>query len=629
MPGTHPPLDATTTAATPAGEPAWLRAGRIPSLDGLRAVAILLVLFAHVCKTRGFPDVPFLRAIGRRGGFGVEVFFVISGFLITNLMLRERFRSGRLDVGRFYLRRVRRITPAYVCLLLAVAAMQATGQAHLTIRDWLGAATYTVNFLRQPAWEIGHAWSLSIEEHFYLVWPFVMAMAPRSGRLVTLGCLAFCFALRWVILLAFPAESVMAGLWTFTRLDSIATGCLLAFLAWDETWPASGPGLSGRPGRRRGVAAPDRLARPFRLQRQVRGRDRLQPQLALRRVTRLGRDAGTGTSSWKALNHDWVMTIGVASYSIYLWQQIFLDGKKSALPYAFPQNLVFACAAAFVSYRFVETPFLKLKSRIEHRADSCASGASRHRATRATTSARRRSVATTSPSGGDGRLPAARGRRGAVIFTLCWAYAASVLAVLVLVRWLGDVSWLATLVLYGPRWVWAAPLAVLIPSSAVFRRRGLAPLAAAAWVVAGPLMGFCLPWRLWLAPELGDIRALRVMTLNVHGTTADRPSLARLITETAPDVVALQEWPDRSDPVALFPGDGWFVRVDGQFLLASRYRIGNVTTFSPTRRGRLSAVRYALDTPAGAVDVVNTHLSSVRGGLEQVVQLGRACRLRT
>jgi peptidoglycan/LPS O-acetylase OafA/YrhL len=210
--------------------------GRIPSLDGLRAVAVLLVLVAHGCQTAGFPKIPWIQWFGVRCAFGVEVFFVISGFLITSLLLRERQRSGRIDVKGFYVRRTLRILPAYACYLAVIWVMWMAGGATLGRRDWIAACTYTMNFLSHPAWEVGHTWSLSIEEHFYLIWPVAMligsAFALRAGVFFAVGC----FVLRWVVMFVAPKYTPMAELWTFTRLDTISFGCLLALLTWHAPW---------------------------------------------------------------------------------------------------------------------------------------------------------------------------------------------------------------------------------------------------------------------------------------------------------------------------------------------------------------------------------------------------------
>ena len=172
----------------PAALPAWLSRGRIPSLDGVRAIAILLVLYAHA-------DIPghsafMLAAIkGRCGFLGVQLFFVLSGFLITALMLRERERTGGVSRAGFYMRRALRILPAYIAYLAVVAIMPPMADHRLTRSDWLSALTYTVNFHPLPLpMAISHAWSLSVEEHFYLLWPLVLA----AGSLQSAASLVWC-----------------------------------------------------------------------------------------------------------------------------------------------------------------------------------------------------------------------------------------------------------------------------------------------------------------------------------------------------------------------------------------------------------------------------------------------------
>src|SRR5262245_21097900 len=103
----------------------WLRRGQMPSFDGLRGVGMLFVLLSHVQESRGFPHVPVLSQLAAGvNGFGVNLFFIVTGFLITVLLLREFERDGRVGLKNFYLRRLLRIVPAYVCLLVVVAILQ-------------------------------------------------------------------------------------------------------------------------------------------------------------------------------------------------------------------------------------------------------------------------------------------------------------------------------------------------------------------------------------------------------------------------------------------------------------------------------------------------------------------------
>jgi peptidoglycan/LPS O-acetylase OafA/YrhL len=326
-------------------------------------MAVLLVVLAHAHQTRGFPNVRFLHAIAHRGSIGVEFFFVISGFLITLLMLREKALTGCLDKRRFFLRRMLRIMPAYFVFLIAVAILQACGHARLSSRDWLVATTYTVNFIRRPAWDIGHAWSLSIEEHFYLVWPFLMAVAiPRFGAAAALTCAGFCFATRWFILLAFPAYSPMAELWTFARMDAIAMGCLMAFVAWDPYWRRNLDRLCNRQPVIPAVCivlVGSMIASAYSAKYQVG----IAYSLNTLCITVLIWSALRNSGSWwvRMLNLPILGMIGIMSYSIYLWQQIFLDHQNPGLLCSFPLNVLLAVITAILSYNLIEKPFLGLK----------------------------------------------------------------------------------------------------------------------------------------------------------------------------------------------------------------------------------------------------------------------------
>src|SRR5574337_202485 len=165
--------------------------GRMPSLDGFRAVSILMVLCGHLGGTRGFPvtAIAITRWIGDLGALGVQVFFVISGFLITSLLMGEREQTGTISLKNFYLRRVLRIFPASYSFILALLIATMLGWVSLTGRDFAFAATYTVNYYPHHPWQIGHLWSLSVEEQFYLLWPLAL-LALRERRALTVAVAA-------------------------------------------------------------------------------------------------------------------------------------------------------------------------------------------------------------------------------------------------------------------------------------------------------------------------------------------------------------------------------------------------------------------------------------------------------
>ncbi|NNE58406.1 MAG: acyltransferase [Hellea sp.] len=202
--------------------------GYIPGLDGLRAVAVWIVLFAHLGWSHIIP-----------GGFGVTVFFFISGFLITRLLLAEREKKGRIKLGDFYIRRFLRLIPAlFVMLIISGAAMLALGKA-IPLWEAVSAFTYTMNYQfaylgftgAGPGTPWDHLWSLAVEEHFYLLFPLLLIFAKADyakALKIGLGICAAALAWRFIAIfgLKFPWQYTYAA--TETRLDNILYGCLLS-----------------------------------------------------------------------------------------------------------------------------------------------------------------------------------------------------------------------------------------------------------------------------------------------------------------------------------------------------------------------------------------------------------------
>lgn len=192
-----------------------------PALDGLRALALLLVLAFHA------------RIEGFHGGFfGVDVFFVLSGYLITRLLAEQHSATGTINVSAFYLRRLRRLYPALLLFLgvYLIAGPLAFPNRQDHARDALVAATYLSDygfaFWRIP-WVIQHTWSLSVEEHFYLAWPVVLLMVlklPRSCWAPVVLTLAVAATLwRWHVV--FNVDPWQQPYYRFdTRLSGILLG---------------------------------------------------------------------------------------------------------------------------------------------------------------------------------------------------------------------------------------------------------------------------------------------------------------------------------------------------------------------------------------------------------------------
>lgn len=290
------------------------------------------------------------------GGFGVRIFFVISGYLITTLLLKEHERTGRISLKDFYVRRAYRILPAAYGFMLVVIVFEWHA---LSWRDMLAALTYFSNYYHGGNWTLGHLWSLSVEEQFYLLWPAFLGILFRRRLWLVAG----------LLLAAPPLRVLFWTLWGHRGLehpfpvvmDALAAGCALAMLepqlrrrdAWLRSrWFLLIPVLT--------VLLPLLQVHHNRIY-QVAGLSVIHVGIALFIVRAVHMQS-------RVLNWAPMVWLGTLSYSFYLWQQPFLNRASNAWWTAFPQNLLLALACAVGSYYGVEKPFLELRERRKQRA---------------------------------------------------------------------------------------------------------------------------------------------------------------------------------------------------------------------------------------------------------------------
>jgi peptidoglycan/LPS O-acetylase OafA/YrhL len=304
---------------------------RIASLDGIRALSISLVLLAHLATSGSAPLIAKVVWRFDLGNLGVRVFFVISGFLITSILLREK-----IDLKDFYVRRFWRIFPAYYVFLAAMAFL-------IPVSDLLHAASYTTNYYL-PHWPVGHTWSLSVEEQFYLLWPGLLAFWSRA------------FWGAGAVLIAAPIFRVLAlhGMWPTYPVfafecvaDALATGCLLAHLR--------GRISLGLPWSLGAIAILVlwRGIQPDASVYALMGIPLLNIAIALAVGEFIKRPGGI--LNWKPL-----VWMGTLSYSLYLWQQPFMD---QAIHLPAIVRVAGAFAMACVSYYLIERPCLRIRTR--------------------------------------------------------------------------------------------------------------------------------------------------------------------------------------------------------------------------------------------------------------------------
>lgn len=238
---------------------------RMPALDGLRGIAVMLVVLLHLDVL--VPDGPltFLRSGGifRAGFLGVDVFFVLSGFLITDLLVRSARRDGRVDLRAFWRARAFRLLPALLVMLGSYIAWSAlTGfpsgsTPEIASRNIVVALTFTTNWLATTdlsgvAVDLGHLWSLAVEEQFYVVWPIVVAALLRIRRASFVAVLLAVGVVAVAVRRGGLFEEhgwVVAYVRTDARVDGLLIGALVAWTtANGRTWRTRWASIAGSAG---------------------------------------------------------------------------------------------------------------------------------------------------------------------------------------------------------------------------------------------------------------------------------------------------------------------------------------------------------------------------------------------
>jgi len=362
--------------------------GYVQGLDGIRAIAIVAVMLFHFTA----PFAPGLRAAGggwnvaaRASAFGwvgVDVFFVVSGFLIARILSARPVRS-RGDYARFLARRAWRLVPAYAaCLAVVTAAALLVDPGSKVLRNEWMLWTLTENIVgsfgdRAPVtdgrFSLVHFWSLCVEWHFYLLFPLALAWAGSTLRAAGV-LIGMAIVTRAVLFAAGASDNATYG-FTFSRIDSIALGCALAAVAESIPWrairPAALGGLAAFVAIGVAVAAADPgtsfKASPWM---QLAG----YSAIALCVAAMLAAVIRTPPARWpvRGLEHPLVAFLGRASYGIYLWHLAFfpsiyaaVSSRVAPVQAAYLATLVASCAfslaAGIASYALIEVPSVRVR----------------------------------------------------------------------------------------------------------------------------------------------------------------------------------------------------------------------------------------------------------------------------
>ena len=284
-------------------------------------------------------------------GVGVDVFFAISGLLITSRMLSEWERRGGVSLSAFYMRRAFRILPPASCLLLVTALLGLAGSAW----SLTSCLTFWRNYLPvgSGSWPTGHFWSLSLEEQFYLIWPFVFIRAGRARApgLLFWSILSLC-VWRSLVLLVWQAPAMMFR--TDMRADGLLWGCLAAFAL--------------RHSRVHGLVFAVSIVAATVISIDYRYGAGLVILPAALAASVLATAQRPGWILSAVLDANPLAWIGRMSYSIYLCQQIFLtpmwETPRANINWPIPVRLAVLLLTACASYYLIERPSIQLGKRM-------------------------------------------------------------------------------------------------------------------------------------------------------------------------------------------------------------------------------------------------------------------------
>ena len=330
----------------------------LPILDGWRGAAILLVLLFHGLLHTDTAGRTYLAVlayfVGRMGALGVLVFFCISGYLITTKLLSESEVHGAFSIHAFYIKRIFRILPPLAVYLIVLVILSAAGVIKLAAGDW-SAPLFLRNYL-PGSWYTSHFWSLSVEEHFYLFWPVcILVSGWKRAMWIGLFLIAIVAVERpWE--LQHVMSQARALQHTEMRLDYIMMGCVVALAT--NFHPIVARRIRAL-GSSLGLTV---LFLALVFSTLPRHFDTRSIQATIITLLVCGSAAANSRLSRLLLANPIMLFIGRISYSLYIWQQLFLGPQSRPFlrsPSALPIKFAAIVVVASLSYFFIERPFIQ------------------------------------------------------------------------------------------------------------------------------------------------------------------------------------------------------------------------------------------------------------------------------
>lgn len=344
--------------------PVELSKSYYPSMDGLRGISILSVILGHIGRDKSW-------RIYIDGSVGVDIFFILSGFLITTLLLKEKIVKGKISLKSFYIRRILRIIPVAYLYLLVVIVLNYYFDLKIPALSFLTSFTFFRNIPITNDWYTGHYWTLSTEEQFYIVVPTLLAFWPNRFIKIAAVMLVFVPVLQYVgfhnIGIFYTNRTIHIITMTFLAMTThgalyILTGCLFSILAFKGVFNLS---IFNRTGFLSLILI--LLAAVVHFPNtwfNIPYFSAVVFALLMGFVIVLNLNENNFLTL--ILSNPVLTRLGILSYSIYIWQQIFTYIQPWAGRFLYADNLFFNMVALLIvsccSYYLYEQKFLKLKS---------------------------------------------------------------------------------------------------------------------------------------------------------------------------------------------------------------------------------------------------------------------------
>ncbi len=335
----------------------------IKGLDGLRAISILFVVISHLLPA-GLPiyETRYWHLIS--GTTGVQIFFVISGYLITLLLIKERKKYGNINLKYFFIRRFLRLLPPLIIFYILLIVAMSFGKIPENYIGFVYAIFYVYNYVPNTyyTYELGHMWSLAVEEQFYFTWPFLLNRIKKLATLLKL--IALLLVLSWLAYITLPHTSIAKNYhvlrWFIPAASPIFIGSGLALLMYYKTaliekWSKRYELL---------ILGVILYASPIYVQPEMLIYSSIIQSFGIA-LWLLWISGNQGSKLVNTLEFVPLRYIGKISYGIYVYQGFFLRTGPGSEFYLqqYPVNIILTLLLAILSYELLEKNILKIKEK--------------------------------------------------------------------------------------------------------------------------------------------------------------------------------------------------------------------------------------------------------------------------